>query len=137
MIAPFVYLPEQYSTSYICHFSCRPLPPFLTPFISFLLTRCRVAAPPPFAHPLQFEDFFHHFFTEVSSTTTLCTSGFSLRTFFIIFYQLYLNSLIRGVEPRPNGCYSGALTIRLEVLPRLFPSSLEHFGQQQGRIAPL
>ena len=39
-------------------------------------------------------------------------------TYFFIFFlfQTYLNSLPRGVEPKPAGCYPGALTTRLETL---------------------
>jgi hypothetical protein len=32
------------------------------------------------------------------------------------FFHTYLNSLPWGVEPRPAGCYPGALTTRLETL---------------------
>jgi hypothetical protein len=34
-------------------------------------------------------------------------------------FQTCLNSLSRGVELRPAGCYPGALTIRLETLRHL------------------
>ena len=39
-------------------------------------------------------------------------------TYFFIFFlfQTCLNSLPRGVEPKPAGCYPGALTTRLETL---------------------